>query len=450
MNRERRNGLLLVLLGCALFVFRGIAWERVSPVSMIDFKGVYYDTRCLLHNCDPYNEAELSRFYTMDGGDQPGEPAGLRRVVTLNVYLPTTSILTAPFAMLPWDSARHLWMAVTAACFILAALLTWNLGSRYAPLTSGALICLLLATSELLLEIGNTAGLVIALCVIAVWCIVSERFVWVGVLCLAFSLLVKPHDSGLVWLYFLLAGGTYRKRALQVLAVTVLLGLPTVLWVSHIAPHWPRELHANLQTITSNGNANDPSPDNVTPWLHGASIVSLQSAIDVFRNDPHFYSVVTYLICAPLLILWAVRAWRSRSSSADTWLALAAIAPLSMLPIYHRQHDTRLLLLIVPACALLWAHGGRLKWPALWVTSAAILLTGDLPLQLLGILAHSLHANTITMPGRILTVLLARPAPIAMLAASIFFLIVYVRGLPAHAAAPEPPGASSIPRAASA
>ena len=36
-------------------------------------------------------------------------------------------------------------------------------------------------------------------------------------MCLAISLMLKPHDAGLVWLYFLLAGGIYRKRALQAL-----------------------------------------------------------------------------------------------------------------------------------------------------------------------------------------------------------------------------------------
>ena len=50
-----------------------------------------------------------------------------------------------------------------------------------------------------------------------------------GILCMAVSLAIKPHDSGLVWFYFLLAGGVYRKRALQTLAVTVLLALPAIL-----------------------------------------------------------------------------------------------------------------------------------------------------------------------------------------------------------------------------
>lgn len=67
-----------------------------------------------------------------------------------------------------------------------------------------------------------------------------------GILCLAASLMIRPHDSGLVWLYFLLPGGTYRKRALQTLAAILAVSLPTVLWVSSVAPYWAKELGTNL------------------------------------------------------------------------------------------------------------------------------------------------------------------------------------------------------------
>ena len=61
---------------------------------------------------------------------------------------------------------------------------------------------------------------------VAVWCFIRERFVPAGILCLAVSLAVKPQDAGLVWLYFLLVGGVYPKRALQTLVAMLALGLP--------------------------------------------------------------------------------------------------------------------------------------------------------------------------------------------------------------------------------
>ena len=103
----------------------------------------------------------------------------------------------------------------------------------------------------MLLALGNTAGLVVGLSVIAAWCFLRERFVFAGILSMAVSLAMKPHDAGLIWLYFFLAGGVLRKRALQTLAVTAVLAVPAILWISHVAPHWPSELHANLATITA-------------------------------------------------------------------------------------------------------------------------------------------------------------------------------------------------------
>jgi len=59
-------------------------------------------------------------------------------------------------------------------------------------------------------------------------------------LCLVVSLALKPHDAALIWLFFLLAGGTYRKRALQTLALFLVFAVPTVLWVTWLSPHWCR------------------------------------------------------------------------------------------------------------------------------------------------------------------------------------------------------------------
>ena len=49
-----------------------------------------------------------------------------------------------------------------------------------------------------------------------------------------------------------------------------------------------------------------------------------------------------------------------------------------MLPVYHRCYDARLLLLTIPACVILWKHGGKIAWSALLLTLAAIVLTGDI------------------------------------------------------------------------
>jgi len=150
-----------------------------------------------------------------------------------------------------------------AASLTTAAFLMWNLAAERAPLLAGALIALILVNSEVVMIIGNAAAVAIGLCVIAVWCLLKNRFAGIGMVCLALSLLLKPHDAGLVWLYFLLAGGAYRKRALQTLLVVVLVAIPAVVWVSQVSPHWMQELHTNLALASARGDLNDPGPTSL-------------------------------------------------------------------------------------------------------------------------------------------------------------------------------------------
>ncbi|HEV2473092.1 MAG TPA: glycosyltransferase family 87 protein, partial [Chthonomonadales bacterium] len=364
--------------------------------------------------------------------------------VPICVNLPTTLFLLLPVAMLPWGPAHLLWLTLTAIGLILAAYLSWSLAERYSSGASLFLICFLLANCEGIFLEGDAAGLVVSLCAIAVWCFLEERFVVAGVLCLAISLAIKPHDAGLVWLYFLLAGGIYRKRALQTLAITVVLGLAATLWISRSAPNWIPEIRANLAATSSHGDIRDPGPDSITSHT-AAAVIDLQGVLSNFRDDPHFYNPVSYLICGPLLLLWTIRTVRSPSSPTAALVALAAVVPLSMLFTYHRPHDAKLLLLTVPVCMMLWMQGGRTGRLALVFTSAAILFTADIPLAILQIIAAHFHVVAVGLLGKTMTVALARPAALILLAMSIFYLWVYVRRTPGEITAAFSGSSDAIP-----
>jgi hypothetical protein len=426
MTRARWGGLLLLLLCGGISIFWGAVLVRVVPGGPLDFQHIYYGTRCLLQHHNPYIESELESVYRAEGGERPSESIQARRIVTFYRNLPPTFLFITPLAMLPLGAAEALWMILTGGVFILAAFLMWEIGASYAPGVSLLLICILLANAEVLFGSGNTAGIVVSLCVVAVWCFLQERFVPAGILCMAASLAIKPHDAGLVWLFFLLAGGVYRKRALQTLAVTVVLGVASILWVSHVAPHWMQGLHANLMATSVHGDLNDPGPDSVT-GRSVSMIIDLQAAVSVFRDDPRIYNPASYLVCGALMLAWSVRTLRSRFLQARAWLALAAIVPLTMLVTYHRSYDAKLLLLTVPACAMLWAEGGQIGWIALLATTAGIVLTADIPLTILMILTKNLRISTVGLPGQILTVVLTRPVPLILLAMGIIYLWVYVR-----------------------
>jgi len=436
MNQARRDGLWLLLLGSIVFVLLGVALEHASREPMVDFRVVYYPARCLVQHCDPYDHAQVLRLYRAEGGDNPADSEKVRQIVTRYFYLPTAFCFTLPFALLPWGPAHVLWLLLTIAGLLFASFLVWDLAANSSPIAAGALIGLFLVNSELLIISTNAAGIVVSLCVVAVWCFLRERLALAGVLCLAVALAVKPQDSGLVWLCFLLAGGVYRKRALQTLLATAILSLPGFLWVLHASPHWYAEWQSNVAALAVHGGINDPGPASI--GAHGlAMVISLQSVFSFYSDDPRVYNWVSYLVFAPLLLVLAFITLRSRATQSRAWLALAAIAALTMLPVYHRQYDAKLLLLTIPACATLWVEGGAIGRLALFVNVAGLVFTCDLTWAILLGLINHLHLSATGFSGWILMAIQVFPAPAILLVMAVFYLWVYARRSPRIAAETE-------------
>lgn len=393
---------------------------------MVDFKMQYYAARCLLSHNDPYVEANVLEVYRAGGEMGPNEFTRGREVIIRYDYLPNLFTFTGPMALLPIGAARSLILVANLAGMILAGCLVWSLGADYAPVASGALIGLMLANSELIVSAGNVAGIAISLCAVFVWCSLRNKLPVTGVVCMAVGLALKPHLVGLVWLYFVLAGGVYRKRALQTLALTALLSLPGVVWASIVSPHWIQELHANLLSYSVRGGLNDPGPHS--GGAHRlAMMVNLQTAVAFIRDDPRFYNAVTYIICGGLLAAWIWAVLRLRGTKGQVWPALAAVSALAMLPIYHRTLDTKLLLLMVPACAMLWARGGRTGKAGLALTAIVIVLTGDMTwVVILTCIGHLPLPNS-GLPGEMLSAVQILPTPLSLLAAGCFYLWVLIR-----------------------
>lgn len=420
------DGLVLLLFGALMFLLLGLGWEHISKIAMGDFKVAYYSAKCLLQNGDPYNAGDVERVYYAEGRESSEAPVRDRTIMTRYFYLPNAFVFTVPFAMLGYDAGHIVWMCVSAMSLILAGLLMWDIGSEYAPVVAGSLIGFLLTNSVWMFMIGNSAAIAIGFCVIGVWCFLRERFVYAGILCFALSLVLKPHDTGFIWLYFLLAGGLYRKRAFQTLVVTVALSLPALGWVVHVSPHWLGEMHLNMSAFSTQVDGNAAGTISISGGS-ADSLVQMQSVLSVFWKNPRIYNTATYVICGALLLIWALSVLRSRITPERSMLAIAAIAPLSILPVYHWQHDAKLFLLTVPACAMLWAGGGVLGRLALLVTAGGDVLIGDIPQTLLGLIAGKMQLTANDLIGKLLTVVLTRSASLGLLMVGVFYLYVYVR-----------------------
>jgi len=222
----------------------------------------------------------------------------------------------------------------------------------------------------------------------------------------------------------------YRRRALETLAAVAALGLPGVLWVWHASPHWMTELKSNLAAYSVHGGTNDPSL--ASAGAHGLGmVVSLQAITSVFSDEPHVYNLVSYLIFGVLLLIWMAGTLRSRMTPDRIWLALAAISALSMLPVYHRQYDTKLLLLTIPACALLYAEGGVSGKFALGINILGFVLTGDLVWTILFYLIGHQPQFFSRWPAPLLMAIQVFPAPLILLAMGVFYLWAYMKRCPA-------------------
>jgi len=418
MRRQHSESLLLVVLGVVAFLALGAAFFHSYDAHMNDFRALYYPTRCLLGHGDPYLPSDVERVYREHGGEKTDSMAENNPFAALEVYPPTVFPYVLPFALLPWRTAELAWLTINIGAFLLACFLLWHEAAEFAPDMAGLLLFLLLINGESLIVSGNVAAAAIGLSAVSVWCFWKDRFVVAGLLCLAAALALKPQDAGQVWLCLLLCGGVYRKRALQSLLVLLAVALPSLLWVWQASPHWMAEMRANIQAFSLPGGINDPGPSSRGGGIDG--VISLQTVFSILHNNPRFYNLASYLACTPPLILWAVLCLRSRPSAEKLWIALAVIAPLSMLPVYHRQLDTAILLLCVPAAAMLWAKRDSIAKLTLLICVAGFLMNGFLPRVLLFTLIKHSHWRAGAQIA-----MQSFPIPGILLAMSLFFLWVF-------------------------
>ena len=91
----------------------------------------------------------------------------------------------------------------------------------------------------------------------------------------------------------------------------------------------------NFAATSARGGINEPGPNAMLGHSIYA-VVDLQAAISIFRDDPHFYNIASYVFCGTLLLVWSIWTLRTRISVPRAWLALAAVTAFTLLITYHR------------------------------------------------------------------------------------------------------------------
>lgn len=396
-----------------------------------DFAEILHGARCVELHKDPYDPNTVLRELRSEGSRFPSDPTSAKRdriVAAVQVNLPTALFIVRPLAMLPEDVCAMVWLFLTFSLLALAGYLMWDLGTE-SPVLCGWMIAFVLLNCEVLALVGNVSGIAVGLCLIAVWCFLEDRCSLAGVVMLAISLVLKPHDSGFIWLFFVLKGGVARKRALQTLGVVGLLALGAEIWIAPSSPHWISELQNNLALVSAHGGTSDPGLSGLLS-TGAASVINLQGALSVLLNHPQFYNFTSYIVSGVSILAWLTGVLRKRLCEENSLLALAAISALTLLPVYHRPYDAKLLLLSIPACVVLCKQSGWMRWTALLMTSVAIVATSDIPLMGLTAIARVMGISTSSLAGKLAIIVLLRPAPPTLLLLGCFYLWVFLRYSP--------------------
>ena len=155
-------------------------------------------------------------------------------------------------------------------------------------------------------------------------------------------------------------------------------------------------------------------------------MINLQTVASRINSDPRAYDAACYLICGTALAICFIQTLRRQPDVVEARPALASIAALTLLIVYHRRLDSPLLLLAIPACAQLWSeHSRSNRWPVIF-TLAAFFLTGDLPLIFTSAVIGGLKVSPQTTET-LRVALQTSPAPLALLCVAFSYLWVYWR-----------------------
>ncbi len=302
-----------------------------------DFTDVYIGSALWLRGDDPYrvdHATQLSR-----------ERTGSDREIRV-LYPPSTFVVAAPLAWLPWR-----WASAIAGLLGLAAVLAvaWSVARLAdAPLNSLrglGLIAFAVAFSPLHVagEVQNISLQVTGLCLLAMAMAHVGRQRTASVAA-ALAICLKPQLA--IWLlgYFLLASGAgialWASGLTGLVAVIGLLRLGMGPWTALAA------MRANMHAGAMPGMLNDISAANPGRF-HMIHLEVL--ATQLWGAWSGIQIVILAMVGAGVLCwVYAVR----RNRALPPALALSALAGLVLLVVYHRVYDAGVLL---PAMAWAWS-----------------------------------------------------------------------------------------------
>jgi hypothetical protein len=300
----------------------------------------------------------LQPQYLAAGGDIAALDSRHNWQVLTPVYPPTTLVLIVPFALLPYPLAQAAWYFAGAALFCLGLGLLGQIvppKHRWLYLLLGC-VTLISSNTDLLLRPGNPSAITIGLLALALWFFFTQRPAWAGAVLLALALCFKPHLAAPVWAMLLLER-RFRKPALLSSAAALLLLAVGVTWVQRtVGPVWLADFRSAASVPYLPGGTSSPLGAEAFRFLN------LQTVTGLWWPQAGKYNVAAYAVTLVLFAFWAVALFRAqpRLEPWRWWMAFSGLLCLSLLPVYHRDYDSRLLVLTLPPMVVLLQNRWRM------------------------------------------------------------------------------------------
>jgi Glycosyltransferase family 87 len=336
------HALIICIAALIFFALGGLRARYVRN----DFAPVFAGARCLLHGCNPYGSGEL-------------------------LYPPSTLLVLSPLALFKYPIAWFIWFVLSGVLFVAAVVVILSLCPKRQPWLATGLGAVFLAGSSLLLVLGQPSALAVSFVGIGVYFFLQGRRLLLGAMLIMFSLAVKPQIGGLIILYLFFRGVHRRYAALSMGgALAILLCGGLILSVHPQSADWVGGLRSNLSRAVVPGATDDPRPSNE----QAAAALNLQTVTSVFFKDERVFNDVAYVIFGLLSAAWVVAVLRMIPNTNNHLLAIGALTVLTLMPIYHRNYDSRFLLLAIPGILIVFERR-RVLGAFLYVLTASAIVS---------------------------------------------------------------------------
>src|SRR3954447_2953144 len=347
----------LLLMAGAEFIVRGPV-RYLHPTNWNDLAQYYATSRIWLRGqnfADPENFAALWR-------NEVGE---ILSSGTARMHIappPGALVLFAPIAALSWPAAKLVWLGVLLAGF---ALTVWSLirtggFARGEPGTLAFIAgCLALAPFHTGIASGNQTILVVGCCAVGIWAAGAEAEILAG-LFFGVACSLKPHIGAFIVLYYLIQR-RWRLVATAV-ALTIILVLIAVAWMQFANVSWFPDYVNNIKFGAARNRIDDFTSANPIRFM----LINLQVPYYSFTHAARSANLLAFSSGACLIAVWMIFV-RGKRTQRSELLALATIAVIGLLPLYHRLYDASLL--AIPLC---WCLSARNSMKT--VSTAGLLL----------------------------------------------------------------------------